>query len=126
MSGVCRKPILNNQPVSKRKRGNDYVAPKSTELPEASKEDATMAGQGATTEQIAISLRCKDTAKQNMIKQKELERKAEKEKGKSVKITELLTEMGIQINQIKVKLNKMERVKLDHTTVVEGFKECDG
>ena len=31
-----------------------------------------MAGQGATAEQIAISLRCEETAKQNMIKQKEL------------------------------------------------------
>ena len=78
MSGVCLSPILNNETVLKRKRGNDYAAPKSTESPEAPEEAVTMAGQGATAEQIAISLRCEETAKQNMIKQKELECKAEK------------------------------------------------
>ena len=41
-------------------------------------EDAIMAGPGATAEQIAISLRCEETTKQNTIKQKELECKAEK------------------------------------------------
>ena len=45
---------------------------------------------------------------------------------KSVKIAELLTDLGIQINQIKVQSNEMGRVKLDHTTVVGKFKECDG
>ena len=78
MSGVCLRPILNNEPVSKWKRGNNYVAPKSPGSPEAPKEDATMDGQVATAEQISISLRCKETAEQNMIKQKELECKAEK------------------------------------------------
>ena len=105
MSGVCLRPILNNEPVSKRKRGNDYVAPKSTESQEAPEEDATMAGQGDTAEQIAISLRCEETDKQNMIKQKELECKAEKAEAKSVKIAELSTELGIQLNQIKVQSN---------------------
>ena len=78
MSGVCLRPILNNEPVSKWKRGNEYAAPELTESPEAPKEDATMAGQGATAEHIAISLRCKETAKQNMKIKKELECKAEK------------------------------------------------
>ena len=53
-----------------------------------------------------------------MIKQKELEYKAEKAEAKSVKIAELSTELGIQLNQIKVQSNKMEKVKLDHTKVV--------
>ena len=57
MSGVCLRPILNNEPVLKQKIGNDYAAPESPESPEAPEEDATMAGQGATAEQIAISLR---------------------------------------------------------------------
>ena len=57
-----------------------------------------------------------------MIKQKELECKAEKSEAKSVKISELSTELGIQINQIKVQSNEMERVKLYHTTVVGKFK----
>ena len=61
-----------------------------------------MAGQGATAKQIDISLRCKETAKQNMKKQKELECKAEKVEAKSVNISELLTELGIKLNQIKV------------------------
>ena len=78
MSGVCLSPILNNEPVLKQKIGNDYAAPEFPESLEAPKEYATMAGQGATAEQIAISLRCEETAKQNMIKQKELECKAEK------------------------------------------------
>ena len=52
------KPILNNEPVSKRKRGNDYAAPESPESPEAPEDDPTMAGQGATADHIAISLRC--------------------------------------------------------------------
>ena len=78
MSGVCLRPRLNNEPVSKRKRVNDYAAPESPESPEAPKEVPTMAGQGNTAKQIALSLRCEETAKQNMIKQKELERKAEK------------------------------------------------
>ena len=82
MSGVCLRPILNNAPVSKRKRGNNYVSPESPKSPEAPKEDATMAGQGATAEQTAILLRCEETSKQNMIKQKELECKAEKIRGK--------------------------------------------
>ena len=34
--------------------------------------------------------------------------------------------MGIQINQIKVQSNELERVKLDHTIVVGKFKEFDG
>ena len=69
MSGVCLGPIHDNEPVSKRKIGNDYAAPKFPESPEAPKEDATMAGQGATAKQISISLRCKDTAKQsNLLK----------------------------------------------------------
>ena len=37
-----------------------------------------MAVQGATAEHISISLRCEETAKQKMIKQKELECKVEK------------------------------------------------
>ena len=41
---------------------------------------------------------------------------------KYVKIAELSTELGIQLNQIKVQSNEMERVKLDHTTVVGKFK----
>ena len=41
---------------------------------------------------------------------------------KSVKIAELSTELGIQLNQIKVQSDKLERVKLDHTTVVGKFK----
>ena len=45
---------------------------------------------------------------------------------KSVKISELSTELGIQLNQIKVQSNEMERVKLYHTTVVGKFKECYG
>ena len=45
---------------------------------------------------------------------------------KSVNISELLTELGIQLNQIKVQKNEMDRVKLDHITVVGKFKECDG
>ena len=45
---------------------------------------------------------------------------------KSVKISELSTELGIQLNQIKVQSKELERVKLDHTTVVGKFKECDG
>ena len=53
MSGVCPRPILNNEPFSKRKRGNDYVAPEYPESPEACKEDPTMAGQDATAKQIA-------------------------------------------------------------------------
>ena len=67
MSGVCLRPILKNEPVLNRKIGNDYAAPESPESPEAPKENATMAGQGATAEHIAISLRCKDAAKQNTI-----------------------------------------------------------
>ena len=63
MSGVCLRPILNNEPVSKRKRGNNYAATEFPESPEAPKEDATMAGQGASAKQIAISLRCEHTAK---------------------------------------------------------------
>ena len=78
MSGVCLRPILNNEPVLKRKIGNDYGALESPESSEAPKEDATMAGQGASAEHIDISLRCEETAKKNMIKQKELECKAEK------------------------------------------------
>ena len=70
MSGVCLRPILNNEPVSKRKRGNNYAAPEFPEPPETPEEDSTMAGQGATAEQITISLRCNDTTKQNMIKEK--------------------------------------------------------
>ena len=53
MSGVCLRPILNNEPVLKRKRGNDYAAPESPESPEAPAEDPIMAGQGATYKQIA-------------------------------------------------------------------------
>ena len=53
MSGVCISPILNNEPVSKRKRGNDYAALESPESPEAPEEDPTMAGQGAASKQIA-------------------------------------------------------------------------
>ena len=45
---------------------------------------------------------------------------------KSVKIAELSTDLGIQLNQIKVQSNELERVTLDHTTVVRKFKECDG
>ena len=41
---------------------------------------------------------------------------------KSVKIAELSAELGIQLNQIKVQSNELERVKLDHTTVVGKFK----
>ena len=41
---------------------------------------------------------------------------------KYVKITELSTDMGIQLNQIKVQSNELERVALDHTTVVRKFK----
>ena len=53
MSGVCLRPILNNEPVSNRKIGNDYAAPESPESPEAPKEDPTLSGQGATAKQIA-------------------------------------------------------------------------
>ena len=53
MSGFCVRTILNNEPVSKRKRGNDYTAPKSPESSEAPKEDPCMAGQDDTAEQIA-------------------------------------------------------------------------
>ena len=49
MSGVFLRPILNNEPVLKRKRGNDYAAAKSPDSPEAPEEDATMAGQGASS-----------------------------------------------------------------------------
>ena len=80
MSRVCLRPILNKAPVSKRKRGNNYAAPESLESPKVPEEDAIMAGQGATAEQIAISLRCEETTKQNTIKQKELECKAEKQR----------------------------------------------
>ena len=66
-----------------------------------------MAGQGATAKQISISLIFEETAKQNMIKQKELECKAEKAEVKSVKIYELSTELGIQLNQIKVQSKVM-------------------
>ena len=45
---------------------------------------------------------------------------------KSVKIAELSTELGIQLNQIKVQSNEIERVQLDHTKVLGKFKECDG
>ena len=62
MSGVCLRPILTNEPVSKRKRGNDYTAPKFPESPEAQKDDATIAGQGATAEHTSISLMCEETA----------------------------------------------------------------
>ena len=41
---------------------------------------------------------------------------------KSVKIAELSTDLGIQLNQIKLHSNEMERVKLEHTTVVGKFK----
>ena len=41
---------------------------------------------------------------------------------KSVKIAELSTDLVIQLNQIKVQSDKLERVKLDHTTVVGKFK----
>ena len=44
---------------------------------------------------------------------------------KSVKIAELSTEMVIQPNINQITIKKMDRVKLDHTTVVGGFKECD-
>ena len=37
---------------------------------------------------------------------------------KSVNIAELSTELGIQLNQIKVQSNELEILKLDHTTVV--------
>ena len=53
MSGVCLRPIINNEPVSKHKRGNDYAAPKLPESPEAPEEDPTMSGQVATAKQIA-------------------------------------------------------------------------
>ena len=53
MSGVCPRPILNNEPVSKRKRENDYAAPESPESLEAPEEDPIMAGKGATAKQIA-------------------------------------------------------------------------
>ena len=53
MSGVFLRPILNNEPVLKREIGNDYTAPELPESPEAPKEYPTMAGQGATAEQIA-------------------------------------------------------------------------
>ena len=99
---ISLRPILNNEPVSKWKRGKDYAAPELTESPEAPEEDATMTDQGDTSGQIAISLRCEETAKQNMIKQKELEWKAKKTEAKSVKIDELSTELGIQLNQINV------------------------
>ena len=62
MGGVCLRSILKNEPVLKRKRGNDYAAPKLPESSEAPEEDATMAGQSATAKQIAISLRCEETA----------------------------------------------------------------
>ena len=47
MSNVCPRPILNNEPVSKRTRGNDYAAP---ELPEAPEEPEEVM---ASAEQIA-------------------------------------------------------------------------
>ena len=53
MSGVCPRPILNNEPVSKRKREGDYAAPESPESLEAPEEDPIMAGKGATAKQIA-------------------------------------------------------------------------
>ena len=53
MSGVCPRPILNNEPVLKQKRGNDYAAPESPESPVAPEEDPTMAGQGATAKHIS-------------------------------------------------------------------------
>ena len=52
MSGVCPRPIHKNEPVYKRKRGNEYAAPESPESPEAPEEDPTMADQGATAEHI--------------------------------------------------------------------------
>ena len=45
---------------------------------------------------------------------------------KSIDISELSTELGIQLDQIKVQSDEMERVKLDHITVLGKFKECDG
>ena len=52
MSGVCLRPILNNEPVPKRKIGNNYAVPESPESLEAPEEDPTMDGQGATAKQI--------------------------------------------------------------------------
>ena len=63
----CLRTILNNEPVSKQKRGNNYAALESPEPPEAPEEDTTMSGQVATAKNIAISLRCKNTSKQNII-----------------------------------------------------------
>ena len=45
---------------------------------------------------------------------------------KSVKTDEILTEPGMQLNQIKVQSKNLERLKLYHTTVMGKFKECDG
>ena len=38
MSGVCPSPILNNDPVSKQTRGNDYTALELPKSPEDPKE----------------------------------------------------------------------------------------
>ena len=53
MSGVSLRPILNNEPVLKQKRGNDRAEPKFPESPESPEEDPNMAGQGDTAEHIA-------------------------------------------------------------------------
>ena len=56
MRGVCLRPILKNEPVLKRKRGNDHAAPESHESLEAPEENPTMAGQGATSKQISANI----------------------------------------------------------------------
>ena len=45
MSGVCSRPILNNESVSKRTRGNDYAAPESPEAQEEPEEVMASAKQ---------------------------------------------------------------------------------
>ena len=87
MSGVCLRLILVNEPTSKRKIGNDYAAPESPESPEAPKENASMVVQGATSKQIAISLRCEETAKQNMINKKNWNAKQKKQRHRCPSLT---------------------------------------
>ena len=57
MSSVGPRPIPQNEPVSKQRRGNDYIAPKLPKPPEFPKvvpgEDPIMDDQGATPKKIS-------------------------------------------------------------------------
>ena len=53
------RPILNNKPVSKQTRGNDYAASKFTESPEEPKEDIMAADKqiAAIVAQVTVAMR---------------------------------------------------------------------